>query len=97
MTTERAPSFSTSKDSSSLGIIPPEMEPSATPRVNSAWVMRGMRLAGSFTSRSTPGAEVTSTSASARSAPASWLATVSPLMLSGCPSRSQPRQASTGT
>ena len=31
MTTERAPSFSTSKDSSSLGIIPPEIDPSATP------------------------------------------------------------------
>ena len=56
-------------------------------RSNSARVMRGMRLAGSFTSRSTPGVEVTRTSASAPSAPASWLATVSPLMLSACPCR----------
>ena len=35
--------------------------------------------------------------ASARSAPASCEATVSPLMLSACPALSQPRQAMTGT
>jgi hypothetical protein len=53
-----------------------------------------MREVGSATSRSTPGAEVTSTEASTASARASWFATKSALMLS-VPASHRPRPATT--
>jgi hypothetical protein len=97
MWTASMPSSSIASDSSTLGIIPPEMTPDAICSRASAAVSLGMRVETSFLSRSTPGTLETRNSFAARSFAATRAATVSALMLKTFPPASPPSEPITGT